>query len=163
MLRSALKIALVVGLMSAFAPAHALDEALSFRRSPLGGFEAVVSGRSDGPGCELEFLPPASVQVDGTSISITSPFDDRGCFLPMAPVPYQVVAELGVLAAPSYDVTWTQNSLQLSGTLVTGSVGGAVSLPAISSWYMAILVLSLFGSGGLALVCSPEKRERGEK
>lgn len=161
LLRSALKIALVVGLMSAFAPAHALDESLSFRPSPIGGIEAVVSGRSDGPGCEVEFLPPSSIEVDGTSISIASPYDDRGCFLPMAPVPYEVVAELGVLAAPSYDVTWTQNSLELHGTLVPGSLaGGIVALPMLSPAALIVLGLLLWVAGLVALPCYVSRRSR---
>lgn len=110
-------------LMTISHSAFAFDESLSFRASANGNIEAVVSGLSDGPGCQSEFLAPTSVEVNGSVITITSPPDPDLCALPFEPKPYRVVANLGHLAGQSYQVTWSQGSaLRLTGQLVPSAL-----------------------------------------
>ncbi|HET6546646.1 MAG TPA: hypothetical protein VFG55_07875 [Rhodanobacteraceae bacterium] len=151
-LRSALHTGILFCLLSVSTHAYALDEILSFRSSPLGGVEAVVSGLSDGPNCAPEFLPPASVQIEETSISIVSPEPPSGCFIPLPAEPYQIVAELGPLPGPRYDVTWTQDPLQVSGVLIPGDLASIYfPLPALSLWFLALLGFSFCVAGTIHL------------
>lgn len=110
--------------------AHASEESLTFRRGTDGRYLAVIDGISDGPGCVPEYLPPESVDVVGDAITAISPEDATGCFLPLAPRPYEVVADLGLLFEAHYDVTWTQPQMpDLAGVLATGAVGNLVPNP----------------------------------
>lgn len=147
---SCLMFVFAISLMSMMRPALGWDESLSFRASSSGGIEAVVSGLSDGPGCRPQLLPPSSVDIRGSSISITSPNDEPGCFIPQYSRPYEVVAELGVLPEPRYDVSWTDASdfLHVSGSVATGNVSGvAVSLPVRSDWALILLAVVLLAAG----------------
>jgi hypothetical protein len=121
---------LLLGLFAVFASAHASDESLTFRKSSDGRFLAAIDGISDGPGCAPEYQPPASVEdVDG-SITVTSPEDALGCFIPLDHRPYEVLADLGVLMGDRYDVTWTQPGMpDLTGVLVRAAVGNLVPNP----------------------------------
>jgi len=122
-------------------PATAVNESLAFRLAPSGHFEAVVSGLDDGPGCIIhEFTSPQSVVVAGNSISITStsaPF----CTIPIFPlIPYQVVADLGVLGPGIYQVTWTQAPDSLSAQLATNALAPE-PIPTIS--FVGVLAMML--------------------
>src|ERR1019366_3861855 len=88
---------IVLLLMMPSASLFAYNESLAFRRTPSGTIEAVVYGLSDGPACQTEFVPPNSVLVSGSTITITSPYTAYTCGIPPPPAPYQVAADLGVL------------------------------------------------------------------
>ncbi len=130
-------------MLSVSLPAFAFQESLSFHRAVDGGFEAVVSGLSDGPSCETEFVPPSDVQIAGATITITSPYESYACSIPQTAVPYQVVADLGQLTGASYEVTWIEGPLQLSATLVPAGVGPVSSVPTASSWVLAMMAMLL--------------------
>ena len=142
-------IVLVFGLLS-FDRSFAFNESMTFRLAATGEVEAVISGLSDGPMCQLEFDPPSSVVVSGTNIAITSPYVPTLCFLPLPTTPYQVVASLGALTPATYQVTWTEGPLVLTGQLTT-SVLGPSAIPALSRstlMFIAILV-ALIGAWSL--------------
>ena len=140
-------LAILSFMLPASSPAIAFQESLSFRRAADGGLEAVVSGLSDGPSCETEFVPPSDVQVASATITITSPYEWYLCSLPMAAVPYQVVADLGQLSGASYEVTWTEGPLQLSATLVPAGVGPVSAAPTASFWVLAMMAVLLAAFG----------------
>jgi hypothetical protein len=134
--------------------AQASEEILSFRQSSAGGIEAVVSGRNDGPGCAPEFVPPSSVVVNDAVVTITSPDIADSCTLPLPPVPYEVVADLGVLIGDRYDVTWEQGPLSVSAVLVPAAVVGGpaapvpmLSLPGILALLLSVIAFAMvFGA-----------------
>lgn len=128
-------------------PAIAFQESLSFRRAADGGLEAVVSGLSDGPSCETEFVPPSDVQVASATIAITSPYEWYFCSIPMTATPYHVVADLGQLSGASYQVTWTEGPLQLSATLVPAGIGPVFAAPTASFWALAMMAVLLVAFG----------------
>ena len=108
--------------------AHAEAETLSFQRTPDGGFEALLDGFSDGPGCNPEFQPAADIDIAGSTITILSPEDATGCFLPYTAPPYRRVVELGALSEARYDVVWMQPGLEsVSRVLVPAAVGNLVA------------------------------------
>src|SRR5690349_7651267 len=100
------------------ASSFAYNESLSFHLTQAGTIEAVISGLSDGPECKTEFISPISMVVSGNAVTITSPYTDYFCGLPLPPAPYQVTADLGTLSGPSYQVTWTEGPLVVSAMLV---------------------------------------------
>ncbi len=107
---------------------YASGETLSFQRTPDGGFEALLDGFSDGPGCNPEFLPAATVGIAGSTITILSPEDETGCFLPITAPPVRRVVELGALPEARYDVVWMQPGLEsVSAELVPAAVGNLVA------------------------------------
>jgi len=122
--------------------AVASNEILTFRVTNGANIQAVVSGLSDGPGCSPEFLPPFSVVVASSSISIMSPPPTPFCFLPLAPTPYQVVADLGVLTGATYLVTWDGGFLVLSGALSPAALAPAI-IPALSPTALLALVVCI--------------------
>ena len=124
-------------------PASAFNESLTFRRSANGSFQAVVSGLSDGPSCETEFVPPSDVQIAAATITITSPYESYACSIPQTATPYQVMADLGPLSGASYEVTWTEGELQLTGVLVPAALGTVFGAPTLTSWSLAALVMLL--------------------
>lgn len=131
------------------ASASASNESLSFRSTPSGSIEAVVTG-TDGI-CDVVFLPTNQVTLEGATITITSPDGLRNCPLPGAPRPYEVATDLGILHEQRYDVVWNQPvsggmTHQVSAVLVPAAiVGGAVAMPAptLSWWGLALLTLVL--------------------
>ncbi|HJT96672.1 MAG TPA: hypothetical protein VJ696_00010 [Rhodanobacteraceae bacterium] len=130
MARRILSICLLPFLLALSTTASALDESLSFRRTADHGLEAVIDGISDGPGCQQEYLSPTSLIIDETTIAISSPADETGCFLPLTPHPYRMIEPLGSLAGDRYDVIWTQPGLpDLTGVLVSDDIGNLVSNP----------------------------------
>jgi hypothetical protein len=146
-----------VGALSAGSTAQASEEILTFRQSPGGGIEAVVSGLDDGPGCAPEFVAPSSVVVEGTAITITSSNNEVLCTLPQTPVPYEVVADLGLLTGDRYDVTWEQNSMVLTAVLVPSAVVGGpaapvpmLSLPGILALLLSVITLAVVFGANLA-------------
>jgi hypothetical protein len=122
--------------------ALASNESLTFRRATNGHIEAVVSGLDDGPGCLLlEFTAPLPVTITGNTIVITSSFIPTSCTIPLFPlVPYQVVADLGILALGIYQVTWTQGPIALSAQLVPAALAPEV-IPTTSG--TALIPMSL--------------------
>jgi hypothetical protein len=113
---------IALGLMIPAGHLFAYNETLSFRITPSGTIEAVVSGLNDGPSCQTEFVPPNSVIVGSNTITITSPYTFYFCGLPASPVHYEVVADLGVLTGSSYQVTWSEGPLMVSATLVPSAL-----------------------------------------
>ena len=102
-------------------------ESLTFRRAADGRFLAAIDGYSDGPGCAPQFLPAASIEIIDDAITISSPADEGGCFIPRGQRPYEVLADLGMLSGARYDVTWTQPGMPvLEGVLESGAVGNLV-------------------------------------
>ncbi|MEO8460869.1 MAG: hypothetical protein ABI451_10090 [Dokdonella sp.] len=144
-LRNIVPIGFLLALFFAFTPAHARNEVLSFRIASNGGFQAVVSGESDGPGCNPEFTQPSSVEVTGASITINSPFDYSFCSIPASWHPYEVTAELGVLSGSTYEIIWMQGTWQLHGVLVPSQLlrTPAIPLPTLSLAWLALLGLLL--------------------
>jgi hypothetical protein len=160
---STLKTGFLLCLLAAGSSAYAYDDSLSFRSSPSGGVEAVVSGMSDGPDCRPEFEPPSSVQIVGASVVIDSPDEVRACFIPFAPVAYQVVAQLGVLAGPRYDVVWNQGALQLTGVLIPAALAAAyVPLPTLSRPWLFVFGLALLAVGLFTLSSAHRSRLRSK-
>ncbi len=141
-------------LLAAPLPALALQESLSFRQAADGSFQAVVSGLSDGEGCRSEFTPPVDIAIDGAAIAITSIDPGGWCSIPLAPVPYVVVAPLGRLAGARYEVTWTQTPLQLSGVLIPAGTLRVFGAPTLSAWALAVL------AGLLVVFASVQQRGR---
>jgi hypothetical protein len=129
-------------LMLPSASLFAYSETLSFRRTPSGTIEAVVSGYNDGPFCETEFVPPTSISISGTTISIESPYTAYFCGLPFTPSRYSVTADLGALTGGPYQVTWTEGPLSVSGTLVPDSLV-PISIPTLSTFALTVLALVL--------------------
>lgn len=158
-LRYILTIGFLLVVASAFTPAHAFNDTVSFRLSPNGGFQAVVSGMEDGLGCRPEFPPPSSVQIIDGSIEVFSTNDPPGCFLPPDhELPYEVVAELGPLSDSVYHVTWTYSTdvygtLHLTGVLVPSQLLGTptIPLPTLSLPLLIALGFGLFAVGLLGL------------
>ncbi|MGN6519853.1 MAG: hypothetical protein ACTHK2_10565 [Dokdonella sp.] len=153
---------LFLGGLLASASASASNESLSFRRTPSGSIEAVVSGMTDG--CPPVFLPPESIASAATTITITSYSESGLCSLPFTPIPYSVTADLGILANQTYQVIWIQpfdvgDPLQLSAVLVPAAIGGgaAAPVPALSWWGLAVLTLML---AALSLRRTPRSRIR---
>jgi hypothetical protein len=143
-------------LLFACASAHASDESLTFRKASDGRFVAAIDGISDGSGCAPEYQPVASVDVADGVIAIDSPEDALGCFIPMTPRPYEVLADLGVLSGDRYDVVWSQPGMpDLTGVLVRAAVGNLVPNPdfdgGLDGWSIAVegTVFSLDDETGL--------------
>ena len=122
--------------------AWAINEALTFRVVGNGHVVAVVSGLDDGPGCLLqEFHRPESIIVTGNSIAITSNANVGFCTIPLFPlVPYEVVADLGVLAPGVYQITWTQGPVVLSAQFAATALAPE-PIPTMS--FAALLTLAL--------------------
>ncbi|MEO5561615.1 MAG: hypothetical protein ABIR10_18255 [Dokdonella sp.] len=139
----------LLGCLFVSASASATDESLSFRRTASGSIEAVVSGRDNL--CGEIFWPANQVTIEGGTITINSPEQQRDCSLPRdPPLPYSVTADLGTLPAQRYDVVWNQTlsvggPLHVSGVLVPAAIGGAVAMsaPTLSWWGLALLALVL--------------------
>ena len=99
----------IAGLVLLPLPAIAANEVLYFRLNPAGEVEAVVAGVLDDLCGAYRFLPPSSITVSGTTIAIVSPHViPPPCSLPVPPFGYEVIANLGVLTAPVYSVSWTR-------------------------------------------------------
>jgi hypothetical protein len=124
----------------------AFNETLSFRRTPVGTIEAVVSGLSDGPACQTEFVPPNSVVVAGNIVAINSPYFSHLCGIPFPPNPYAISVDLGALAGGPYQVTWTEGPLSVSGTLIPDSLPALVPVPVATPAAMAALILLIAAS-----------------
>lgn len=137
----------VVALSLAAQSALAINETLYFRLTSSGAVEAVVAGE-DYFGCIPRFLPPTSVAITGTSIAITSPVVPLlPCFPPPPPYPrYEVVANLGVLSAPLYSVTWTMGPTVLSASLSPGSLSPQ-GIPTLGNFTLLTmtLLIAFFG------------------
>ena len=113
----------LIGLSLAGQPAFALNEFLYFRLTPSGAIEAVVTG-DDAGGCAFRFLTPTRVDITSNSVTIVSPlFPLNPCIPPGPPYPrYEVVANLGALQAPVYNVTWRQGPDILSAMLTPSAL-----------------------------------------
>lgn len=122
----------------------AFNESLSFRRTPNGTIEAVVSGLSDGPACETEFVPPNSLVVTGNVITINSPYIGYACPIPFPRSPYAIAVDLGALEGGPYQVTWTEGPLVVSGTLIPDSLPAPVGIPVSTPAAMVVMVLAIF-------------------
>lgn len=139
----------VLGCLLASASASASNESLSFRRTPSGSIEAVVSGTDSI--CDVIFLPPNQVTLEGETLTITSPDGGRDCPIPGGPSPYEIATDLGILLGERYVVVWNQPvagdvTYQVSAVLVPSAiVGGAVAMsaPTLSWWGLALLALVL--------------------
>lgn len=130
----------------------AFNETLSFRLYSSGEVMAIVSGLSDGAGmCQEEFVAPSSTIVAGTNITITSPSVGFLCFIPLAPTPYRVVANLGPLAPSTYQVTWTQGGLVLNGQVSPAALALPAGIPALSPLGIALTALLMAGIGACSL------------
>lgn len=138
-----------LGCLLASASASASNESLSFRSTPSGSIEAIVSGTDSI--CDVIFLPSIQVTLEGETLTITSPDGLRFCPIPGAPRPYEVATDLGILRAQRYVVVWNQPidggvTHQVSAILVPSAiVGGAVAMsaPTLSWWGLAALALAL--------------------
>ena len=124
-------------------PAMADSESLSFRRTPSGEIEAVVSGLLTNE-CGFRFLAPTSVTIVGGSIAIVSPnIPPLPCFTPIVPPrPYEIVANLGLLPASSYAVTWTQGPTVLSAQLSPADLA-PVAVPTLGQYALILTALAL--------------------
>jgi hypothetical protein len=143
---------LLVGLFASTS-ASASNESLTFRRTATGSIEAVVSGTTTG--CDVFFYPSNAVTVEGGTVTITSLEASGDCPLPHTLTPYEVTADLGILAAQSYQVVWNQpfvagNVVQVSAVLVPAAVVGgvAISAPTLSWWGLTVLTLMLGAFAG---------------
>lgn len=125
--------------------AMADGESLSFRLTPSGEVEAVVSGLRTNH-CGFTFVPATSTAIVGSSISINVP--PPPCNMPIVPPqPYEVVANLGVLAGASYTVTWTQGVV-LSAQLVPAWLLPR-AIPALGTYGLMLtaVLIALLGAG----------------
>lgn len=131
---------MVVAVLLPLAPisARADNEVLTFRQNASGQVEAVVSGLITNQ-CGFRFLPATSIAIGASTIAIASPdVAPLPCSTPIVPPqPYEVVAGLGGLVAPSYAVTWTQGTVVLAAQLTPA----ALSPPAIPTLGLPGLVL----------------------
>src|SRR5262249_8705730 len=132
-------------LVLASAGAYAKGETVSFRLTPSGNVQAVVSGFYDDT-CQYSRLVGAwsyldTVTTTGRSITISYIAMGGDCFPdPIPPVRYEEVADLGQLTLPTYDVSWTTSLcrepsctrfLLLSANLRVADLTGAV-IPTMS-------------------------------
>jgi hypothetical protein len=135
-----------IALLTPFKYAWASNEILFFRLNNSGQVEAVVSGDFV-LGCSGSPLPPpTSVTISGNSIVIVSPpptpFGIPCLFPPPPATLYQVVANLGVLTGPSYNVTWGA----LSAVLVPASLT-AVGIPTMNAYVLALMAVLIVATG----------------
>jgi len=136
--------------------AWSAGEQMFFRRIGSGNFEAVVAGTYVDTGCSTvpPFAAPDSIQITGNQIAIHSPAVVLPTIcVPSVPgtYPYLVVAALGNLTLPEYDVVWTQDG----GPVVTGRLALAAlsvqSVPVLSPALLAMVSAVMLTVGGLAL------------
>ncbi len=144
--RIAAAFSIALSLLSQYAMAD--SESLFFRQNPSGEIEAVVSGLRTNL-CGFVFVPPTSIAIVGSSISIVSPnVPPPPCFIPITPPqPYEVVANLGVLSGASYSVTWTQGVV-LSAQLFPAALA-ARAVPTIGPYGLLLtaVLIGLLGAG----------------
>ena len=130
--------------------AKADSESLHFRLNASAEIEAVVVGLLTNE-CGFRFLPATSITIVGGSISIDSPnVAPPPCFMPIVPPrPYEVIANLGVLPASSYSVTWTQGPSVLSAPLIPARLSAtAVPVPIFGPFGLLLtaIFVGLFGA-----------------
>ena len=123
------------------ADVYAYNETLSFRPAQNGAIYAVISGTAPTGFCFIgRWSQPISISVTGNTITIVS--DTSGiCGIPGPIEPYEVVADLGVLTLPQYQVAWSAGSTTLTAVLLPNALLGAAAVPAAS--VIALLLVSI--------------------
>ena len=146
--------------------AHAASERLAVSQQPDSTITVTLTGTDDCSGAP-NVLPPTSVSVAGTSVSIASPL---GPSLPVicppgSPVfPYSISTNLGVLANADYTATWSfvppaMPAASIQFSIVGGLLVPPASVPSLSPLAEAIMAALLLGFALFALRDRSRRRD----
>lgn len=135
------------------------NETLSFRRNSAGEIQAVVAGVLTNE-CGVRFGPPTSITIARDTITIISSYPPPPpCVVPIVPPrPYEAVANLGVLAGPSYSVTWTGPGLVVLSAQLSPASLIPTQVPTLGPYALTLMALCI-GLAGVVMTSRHRLRD----
>jgi len=157
---------LLISLLGAFlisGLAHATSHVLTVRQLPNSAYEAVINYDSS-DFCDPTVNSASSIQIVGFEVLIESPpLNAITCITPVPPtIFYEKTANIGVLAAGNYTVSWVQpESFSLTTPFIaSGSASQAPSaIPSSSPWSILLLVLCVLAVAHMTTRASMTRKQ----